>query len=226
MKVNILGVEIDKVAESDALGQIERWVKAGAKHYIVTPNIEFIMAAQEDLEFKRILNKADLAIPDSARIGWAHQLLDTKGLKKLLIWPFFLWPKTGQMEKFPVTTGTDLMQKLINRCEEKGFTIGLLGGEDNVALKLLECLKKKYPKLKVGMATSDVWVNMEGEITKGEEKLKSLELPIDILFVAFGQIKQEKWIVKNLPIIKDIPNPIIMPIIPPKPDKVIASIKN
>jgi N-acetylglucosaminyldiphosphoundecaprenol N-acetyl-beta-D-mannosaminyltransferase len=198
MKVNVLGVEIDKIEEVEVVKQVEKWVKTGGKHYIVTPNIEFVMLAQQDQEFRRTINKADLAIPDSARIGWADCVLRTKGLKKLLLWPFFLWPKVGGMQNFPVTTGTDLMEKLVAESSEKGFTIGLLGGQKNVALKLLERLKKKYPKLKVGLASGEIKVNNRGEVTEGEEILEGVELRIDILFVAFGQQKQEKWISQNL----------------------------
>ena len=198
MKVNILGVEIDKITETETLERIEKWIKTGGKHYVVTPNAEFIMAAQHDQEFKKILNQADLAIPDSARIGWALQILRTKGLKKFLLWPFFLWPKLGQMSQFPVATGTDLMEKLISESAENAVTIGFLGGTNGIALKLLERLKRKYPKLKIGFANSDVWVNQKGEMTKGEELIENLEIPLDILFVAFGMQKQEKWIAKNL----------------------------
>lgn len=196
MKVNILGVEIDKISQTEVMEQVLKWLKSGGKHYIVTPNIEFVMLAQEDGEFRRILNKADLAIPDSARFGWAEHQLKQKGLlPKLISWPGFLYPSCY---RFPVTTGTDLMAALITKSAEKGFTIGLLGGQEKVAVKLVECLKSKYPKLKIGMVVTDVKVNTDGEVTHGLELLQAQELLLDVLFVSLGQRKQEKWIVKNL----------------------------
>src|SRR5581483_10014061 len=196
MKVNILGVEVDKVTESEVVSQVLKWVKTGGKHYIVTPNIEFVMLSQQDTEFRKILNKADCAIPDSARFGWAEYELKQKNLlDRLIAWPLFLTPK---IFKFPVTTGTDLAAELIDQSAEKGFTIGFLGGQPKVAVKLLERLKTKHPKLKIGMMLSDVQVNSDGEIVAGQERLEAQELPLDILFVAFGQRKQEKWIAKNL----------------------------
>lgn len=81
------------------------------------------------------------------------------------------------------TPGVDLMEALIKLSTEKGFTVGFLGGREGVANKTSECLSRKYPKLKVVFARS------EGEV-----------LPTtDLLFVAFGPPKQEKWIANNLP---------------------------
>lgn len=198
MRKNILGVGIDKVSMKDAITLIEQWVKSGGKHYIVTPNIEFIMLAQKDDEFRKILNKADLAIPDSARLGWSIQVQSQKNVfKKILLWPFFLFPKVVGGD-FPVTTGTDLMGALIKLSAEKGYTVGFLGGSGDTAERLLRTVKQQYPKLRVGLVESEVVVNKEGHIIEGGKRLQGLELPIDILFVAFGQGKQEKWMVHNL----------------------------
>ncbi len=193
-QVSIFGVNINKIGMDSALGQIEKWVKSSGKYYVVTPNIEFLMAAREDNEFKDILNKANLAIPDSARFGWALTEIYAKNpLKKIALWLFFLFPKASFLMQFPVVTGTDLMEKLITLSAEKGFTVGFLGGKDGVAEYLKECLEKKYPKLKISYAESGGQVNMQGEI------VPEVEIPkTDILFLAFGQVKQEKWISKNL----------------------------
>jgi len=196
VKVNILGVEVDKITLSEAENQILKWVKSGGKHYIVTPNIEFVMLARQDPEFRKVLNKADMAIPDSARFGWAdYQLRQKKLLNRIISWPLFMMPPSFD---FPTTTGTDLMAKLIAISAEKGFTVGFLGGQPKVAIKLAERLKKKYPKLKIGMVLSDVTVDTDGEVTAGQRQLLSQELPLDILFVGLGQRKQEGWISKNL----------------------------
>ena len=60
--MNIFGVRVDEV---DLEEVVER-ILAAKKHpyFIVTPNPEQIVQAQEDEEFRKILNSADLAIPD------------------------------------------------------------------------------------------------------------------------------------------------------------------
>lgn len=206
MKKDILGIKVDDITMEQALNRVEEWLSKGGKHYITTINPEFVVAAQEDSLFKKILNDADLSIPDGA------------GLKL-----------SGRVKN--VTAGTDLMDRLVEKAAKLGATVGFLGGRDDVAEKCAECLKKKYPGLKVVFAESGGEVDYSGMLlgvlpardpavhprstslaaaTRREALLAvtprntdsdfTPSLPrTDLLFVAFGHIKQEKWIAKNLP---------------------------
>ncbi len=191
MKIDILGVKIDRVNLNEALAITEKWIWNPGKHYIVTPNLEFILVAQQDRQFREVLNKADLAIPDSSRLGLSYWLLRKSRLERLLLWPLLFFPVKIMMQ-FDVVTGTDFMEALCKVAAEKGFITGFLGGKDEVAERTAERLKKKYPKLKVIFAESGGTVanNGQSSVTKVP--------PTDILFVAFGHIKQEKWIANNL----------------------------
>jgi N-acetylglucosaminyldiphosphoundecaprenol N-acetyl-beta-D-mannosaminyltransferase len=201
-KIKILGVEIDNVTESEALKTIAKWLKEDQKRYIVTPNIEFLMLAQKDKDFQEILNNADLAIPDSSRLGWAYLLLNTKNpIKRALYWPFFLFPSgvnlfTADNSRIHTLPGTDLMSAI---CSDWPIAIGLLGGKKGVAERLKECLVAINPKLKVAFIDSSAVIDQEGqEISKDNSPHNSVIPKLDILFVALGQGKQEKWIHKNL----------------------------
>src|SRR3989338_4056821 len=128
MKVDILGVKIDDIEMAEALVQVEQWIISPGKHYIVTPNPEFIVAAHKDTVFKKILNDADLSIPDGVGLKLSGKIKNT-------------------------FSGTDFMEELIRVAAEKGFTAGFLGGKDGVAEKCAERLKRKYPTLKVLLNT-------------------------------------------------------------------------
>ena len=92
-------------------------------------------------------------------------------------------------------SGTDLMKELVRLSAEKGFTVGFLGGKDGVAKKCAECLLRKYPNLKISYVSSGGIVDKNGNPSQTTNyKLP----PTDLLFVAFGHIKQEKWIASNL----------------------------
>lgn len=160
MKKDVLGIKIDDVSVAQAAQIVIGWLKKGGKHYIVTPNPEIIVMAQKDEDLKRILNQASLAVPDGI------------GLKL-----------TTDIECY--TPGIDLMEKLIKRSLDYGFTIGFLGGKLGVADQAAKCLRKKYPGVKI------VYTGSDGAVDKCE-----------LLFVAFGAPKQEKWIAKNLPKLK------------------------
>lgn len=176
MKKNILGIKIDDVSADQACKIVEGWLLRDGKHYIVTPNPEIIVMAQKDNQLKDSINKADLAIPDGVGLKLAG----------------FLNSKSADIVNH--IPGVDLMDRLIFMAAEKGFTVGLLGGEEGVAKKAAECLKEKYPKLKVNFAKSSGLVDNSGDM------VTTYRLPTtNLLFVAFGPPKQEKWIRKNLP---------------------------
>lgn len=145
----VLGVKVDRVTLPQALKIVDSWLKTSKKYYLTTPNPEMIVAAQKDASFKRILNQADLAIPD----GIGLRLADSK-LRRL--------------------AGADLMIALI----KKGYKTLVVGGKPGVA-------QKAAKKLGVmGMTEPDV------------KKINTIKP--DLLFVALGHGKQEKWIAKNL----------------------------
>lgn len=226
MKIDILGVKIDNVNLTEVLSIVEKWIwnpgpdSRGSrtnvpinrdsvrisfvgkirreKHYIVTPNLEFILAAQADPEFKRILNRADLAIPDSSSLGFSSWLLKKNILIRLALWPLFFVP-LKQLMHFDRISGTDLTEALCRLSAEKGFVTGFLGGRKGVAERCAERLRKKYPKLKVAFAESGGEVDDDGRWKQTTNLSSNIKImPLDILFVAFGHIKQEKWIVNNL----------------------------
>lgn len=167
MKVDILGVKIDDLTMTEALSVVEKWIWNPGKHYIVTPNPEMVVAAQQDLDFRRALNDADLSIPDGSGLKFSKKVRNT-------------------------FSGTDFMEQLISLAAEKGFVTGFLGGKEGIAKKCAECLSKKYPGLKVAFAETGGMVDTKGQATPVKIP------PCDLLFVAFGHLKQEKWMVANL----------------------------
>ncbi len=172
MKKTVLGIKIDDISIDQVVKTVESWLSKPGRHYIVTPNPEIVVMAQEDEELKKILNLADLAIPDGVGLKLAGDIVYH-------------------------TPGIDVMEELINLAADQGFTTGFLGGRDQVAVKCAERLKQKYPGLRVSFAEAGGEVDNQGRLLKSLKKLKSLNC--DLLFVAFGPPKQEKWIAKNLP---------------------------
>lgn len=155
----ILGVKIDNIDMDEVLKKAEIFLKDGRQHYIVTPNPEMIVLAQKDKEFKEILNRADLSLPDGMGVVWASR-------------PF------GEQLKNRVT-GSDLMGEILKLQNVKIF---LLGGKNGAARKI-----------------SEKFSNVVGFTENINESIGLInELQPNILFVAFGASKQEKWIHYNM----------------------------
>ncbi|MCL5409516.1 MAG: WecB/TagA/CpsF family glycosyltransferase [Patescibacteria group bacterium] len=212
----ILGVRVDQVNIGQARGLVLDWLQSKqGKHLVTTPNVEFILLAQQDAKFRQILNGADLNIPDSARIGWAKLMLNKSKVERLLYILTVFLPKLLPDNHFPTVTGVDLVESLASKMaqlnkekKDLGLTIGLLGGKNNVAKKAADCLAKKYPGLKIAFANDGPQVDQDGkEVWSStsdnweEERRKNSIVTYsacDLLLVGFGQGKQEKWITNNL----------------------------
>ncbi|MBI2600958.1 WecB/TagA/CpsF family glycosyltransferase [Candidatus Daviesbacteria bacterium] len=170
MKVDVLGVKINDITLDEAIKIAEKLINAPGKYYIVTPNPEIIVAAQKDLRYKNILNDADLAIPDGIGLKFSGKVKNR-------------------------VTGVDFVEKLIGLCAQKGYTVSFLGGEEGVAEKAKERLKAQYQNISVKFAGSGGRFDKEGNLLSGQ----SAKIPpSDVLLVALGPGKQEKWIAANL----------------------------
>jgi UDP-N-acetyl-D-mannosaminuronic acid transferase (WecB/TagA/CpsF family) len=74
-QVNILGVRVDRVGMTEAVEKLEKVIKGKGKARVVTVNPEMVLAAQEDEEFLKILNGADLSVADGVGIIAAAKYL-------------------------------------------------------------------------------------------------------------------------------------------------------
>lgn len=175
MKKDILGVMVDDVSLSEALALVKEGIDSGRKSYIVTPNPEIIMLAQKDERFRKILNEAFLSLADGFGVTAAGRILGS-----------------SIQERIP---GADFVLNLAALAEEHGYSLFLLGGQEKVSERASKRLQELYPSLKVVGAISG------GVLEENRQKIleEVQKQSIDILVVAFGPGKQEKWIAENLP---------------------------
>lgn len=186
-KNKLLGVGItnettDSILEH-MLKRLDSRLEDGKKLFVVTPNPEILVYAEKHPKYKDILNDAEVALPDGVGVFVVLGLMGNK-LK----------------ERIP---GVDFIDELCLACREKPLSMGFLGGGPGIAVKAVECLREKYPWIKVafvGEEWDEAAVGTSLPQIEEEQRAKSKEqrATIDILFVAFGAPKQEEWIHANL----------------------------
>ena len=140
---------------------------------VCTPNAEFMMGAQKDCQFMHILNEAELVIPDGAGVVLAARLLGY-----------------GRIARAP---GFDLARKLLLNPAEYPFSFYLLGGKPGVAEKAASHINNESPNTRIAGYRN-------GYFTESDEPAVVDEINdsgADILFVALGAPKAEKWIYDN-----------------------------
>ena len=77
MKTNILDIQFDNLTREEARQAGAELLRSSDFHYAVTPNPEFILTADKDLEFQKILNQADLVLPDGIGVVYSAKILGT-----------------------------------------------------------------------------------------------------------------------------------------------------
>lgn len=203
MKIDLLGVKVDSEKLSD--GQLDGLFKSQKKHLIFTPNTEFVMRAQRDENFKKILNKADVSLPDGIGLLWAAKFLSMKspdiwGIKQIVIvlqWliTILLIPIIPRYFKNPISeriSGADYVWDLARYAKENNLRLFLLGGGPTVAERAALVLQTEIYGLKIA-GSSSLSPKDSKEIIEQINKSKA-----DILLVAYGAPKQENWLFDNL----------------------------
>jgi N-acetylglucosaminyldiphosphoundecaprenol N-acetyl-beta-D-mannosaminyltransferase len=152
-----------------ALRRIEALVEAGGAHLVATVNPEFVMRARSDREFARVLESADLCLPDGFGVVWAAR-------------------RKGCTMPGPVT-GVDLIPPLAAVCARRGWRLFLLGAAPGVAAELADRLRREHPDLQVTAHAGSADPQADEETAR----LVGANRP-HVLLVAFGAPKQEMWI--------------------------------
>lgn len=177
-RIKFMNIEIDNVTMKEALHEINRLVKKRGKTYSVTPNVDHIMKLQTDKEFVEIYKKADLILCDGKPLVWISKLYGTPIKAKV--------------------SGSDLFPRLCALAAKKSYKMYFLGAGPGVAEKAAANLRKKYKGLNVvgTYSPSYGFEKKEEEVKEIIGKVRSAQP--DILIVALGAPKQEKFVYEHL----------------------------
>lgn len=199
---SVLGVRIDSSTVEDFLATAKAAITSKERQTlrIYTPNPEMLVRAQADTYYKDVLNAGSINLCDGTGIVLCSRIIHPTQL--------------------PITriTGTDFMDSICAIAEQTGASVYFLGSGDRSAVQgTADYVKTHYPKLTIaglhpGIPMRIVERTIEHEqrgVLSHDESLHDdmihdiiLSAP-DILFVAFGHEKQEKWIDEH---VKDLPS--------------------
>ncbi|MDZ4716923.1 MAG: WecB/TagA/CpsF family glycosyltransferase [Roseiflexaceae bacterium] len=172
----VLGVPVDNLTMEEALDQCDEFIAVGRAtgrtHQIATVNADFVVNSLHDPELQRILQEADMSTADGMPLVWGSRLLGGTLPSRV--------------------TGADMVPALAERAAQKGYSIFFLGARPGVAARAAEMLQARYPGLNVAGVFSPPPSSILEMDSSVVERVKAAHP--DILLVAFGNPKQEKWI--------------------------------
>lgn len=171
--IKILNIPIHNVTMEETLQLVTHFFEEPYLHQIVTVNPEFVMTAQDDPQFRLVLGQADLSIPDGIGLIMASR-----------------WQGEPLVERIP---GSELVYHLAELSAQQGKRLFLLGAAPGIAEKTASVLKTNYPGLIIAGTHAG---SPDGSVN---DSLVSMinNSRADLLFVAYGAPKQDKWIARN-----------------------------
>ena len=215
-QANILGIKMDSTSVPRVLARVRWFISHSKKFYIVTPNPELVLMAQADQELKKALNGAKVSIPDGIGLSQANKFLSlaAPGNKFLRVVASFFqgiavgfatfFAKEWLTDSLEVIKGRDVAIKLIALANKMGWKVFFLGGRGDEAEKAAYKLRLNYKRVKIESFKGPE-LNDKAEPVSEVNRLMLFDAIVKInnyrphlLFVAFQNPKQEKWIRNNL----------------------------
>ncbi|MEO8659369.1 MAG: WecB/TagA/CpsF family glycosyltransferase [Bryobacteraceae bacterium] len=180
--VVMLGVPIDNVSMDEAVERIDGFVREGGYHQVATANADFLVNALKDSELRQILHGCALVLADGMPLVLASRFMKSPLAERV--------------------TGVDLVPQLAILSARRGYRIFLLGGNPEAAAGAAEFMTA----LGGHIAGSYSPPMSSLESMDNDEIFRRLdEAAPDILLVAFGNPKQEKWAYRNRERLAGIP---------------------
>lgn len=164
----ILGVKINNLSQKEILEKIELFLDGKKFHQITTTNAEFILKAQKDEKFRKIINESDLSVADTISVWYAF-IRNFNFLKCRI-------------------TGVDLMQEILKMAEQKNISIFLVAKKGGLSTwqETQDVMLRKFPKLDIEGVNVDS-KNSRFQIINSKFRKK-------IVFCNFGAPEQDEFI--------------------------------
>ena len=171
--LEILGTPVHYVTMDEVLQRVRCFMVHPHLHQIVTTNPEFVMAAQRDPAFRRVLWEADLCIPDGIGLVYASR-----------------WLKRPLPQRVP---GSELVYHLAELAAQEGWRLYLLGAAPGVAEKAAAVLQARY----AGLTIAGTYAGSPAPAENDSIVARINDSRADLLYVAYGAPRQDKWIARN-----------------------------
>jgi len=173
--VDVLGVRIDDVTYAEALTMLLAALESREPHVVTTPNPEIVLLARADPSFRSVLNRAALNIPDGIGLVLAARMAGDRLREHV--------------------QGTDLVLRLAAASAVSGSRWYLLGGAPGVAAAAATALAQQFPGLIIaGASPGSPWPADDDAVG---DSIRAAGR-VDVLLVAYGAPKQERWLDRNL----------------------------
>jgi len=178
MKVSILGSRINVLPSYEkAFQEVLRYTReVNSPAYITVNNVHTVVEGILRRDYREITNNAYMALPDG-------KPLSVVGHRR----------GAGEMQR---VFGPTFFEKTLEWGQKEGLKHFLFGGSEETLQKLREAIGQRFPQARVVGAVSPPFRPLTTE--ENADYLQQMNASgADIIWVAFGAPRQERWMAKN-----------------------------
>jgi N-acetylglucosaminyldiphosphoundecaprenol N-acetyl-beta-D-mannosaminyltransferase len=179
--VFVLGVRVDRISRAETVQRLLAMVarRRAAEQplpcqQLITVNPEFVVAAQNNADFRQVINNAALVVADGTGVVWAARRLKAPTPERV--------------------TGIDTLVELAQGCARQGYRMYLLGAAPGVA----ELAAARLQQLAPGLQIAGTYAGSPAPSEEDAILERVGQADTDVLCVAYGAPAQDLWIYRNL----------------------------
>jgi N-acetylglucosaminyldiphosphoundecaprenol N-acetyl-beta-D-mannosaminyltransferase len=170
-EVMVNGVRIGALSMASAVTALETCLSCKACHVVHHIPAHPIALAQADPDFRDLLNRARLNLPDGMGVVWALSLLGQSAHQRVY--------------------GGDFLLAVAEWGTRRGLRHGFIGGSSEVRTRLISMLRSRFPGIAITSDVSPPFREVSADTVA--EDLATLSPDIDVLWVGLGTPKQQLW---------------------------------
>jgi len=176
-RVNVLGVGLRAQRFEEAVAAIDGWIAARRPTYVCVADVHSIVACQSDAATRALYNAAGMVTTDGMPLVWLCRLAGHRAAERVY--------------------GPDLMLAICALSIERGWRHFLYGADEAVLARLQANLSRRFPGLAIVGTHAPPFRPLTAEEDAAAVARINAAAP-DILWVALGAPKQERWMAAHL----------------------------
>ncbi len=170
MRYQVLNIWTDAVTKAQALARVDEFIVNGKRpHTVFATNPEKNFSVPKDPFLYQCFENADLLLPDGIGMVLAARLLHG-----------------AEISRVP---GCEFMQETCALAAEKNYRVFIYGAKEEVNNKAARILTQRLPSLQIAGRCNGYWP--EDQMDMLVDKINASKA--EILFLALGSPKQERW---------------------------------
>ena len=170
----VWGLPLDCVAMEQAVTAIQEMIEERTPRYVITANLNYAMLLDQDESMQKITDDASMILADGQPLVWRSYF--------------------SKQDRLPErVAGSELIYRLAERGAAKKWRIYFIGAEPGVAQRCADRLANRYPGLQIAGVQSPPYRALT-DAERQQQRQAIIDSRADILLVAFGQPKGERWI--------------------------------